>query len=115
MSTALGQWLAEWAGGRLDAATFTARLGAGRCLLILDGIDEVPIVHGDGHRRTCPRACLLAALAHGLDDSTQAGNRLLLTSRPYGLRPEDLRRLNLPEAPLAALDEGLQSLLICRW
>jgi formylglycine-generating enzyme required for sulfatase activity len=115
LSAALGHWLADWAGGRLDAPTFAALLGAGRCLLILDGIDEVPVVHGDGDRRTCPRACLLGALAHGLDDWTRAGNRLLLTSRPYGLRPQDLRRLALPEAPLAALDEDLQTLFIRRW
>jgi predicted MPP superfamily phosphohydrolase len=115
LSAALGGWLAEWAGGRLEAATFAALLGTGRCLLILDGIDEVPVVHGDGVRRTCPRASLLAALAHGLGDWTRAGNRLLLTSRPYGLRPDELRRLALPEAPLAALDEGLQSLFIRRW
>jgi hypothetical protein len=115
LSAALGQWLAEWSGGRLDAATFTTLLGAGRCLLILDGIDEVPIVHGEGERRTCPRACLLAALAHGLDDWMRAGNRLLLTSRPYGLTPADLHRLHLPEAPLAALDQDLQALFIRRW
>jgi len=115
LSTTLGHWLTDWAGGRLDAATFTALLDTGRCLLILDGIDEVPIVQGDGNRRTFPRACLLAALADARDAWTQTGNRLLLTSRPYGLRPQDLRRLALPEAPLAALDADLQSLFIQRW
>ena len=115
LSAALGRWLADSAGGRLDAATFAALLDAGRCLLILDGIDEVPIVHGDGNRRTFPRACLLAALAHAIDDWTRAGNRLVLTSRPHGLRPEDLRRLHLPEAPLSALEADLQSLFIQRW
>ena len=38
----------------------------------------------------------------------KAGNRVLLTSRPYGLDSYGLRRLGLPQAPLEPLPEPLQ-------
>ena len=38
---------------------------------------------------------------------TQAGNRLLITSRPCSLRAEDIQRLGPPEAPLAQLESDL--------
>ena len=43
------------------------------------------------------------------------GNRVLLTSRPYGLEPEDTNTLGLPEAGLAPLPEELQELFVARW
>jgi formylglycine-generating enzyme required for sulfatase activity len=114
--TALGGWLAGRTGAeRMPSSTFAALLKAGRALLILDGVDEVPLSDGPEPRRTYPRAGLLAALADGRETWTEAGNRLLVTSRPYGLRAEDMARLGLPEAPLSALEDELQALFIRRW
>ena len=36
-----------------------------QALLILDGVDEVPLTDGLANQQTYPRACLLAALADG--------------------------------------------------
>lgn len=45
----------------------------------------------------------------------QAGNRLLLTSRPYGLDEAGLARIGLPGAPLEPMPGKLQALFIERW
>ncbi|EGV28619.1 Sulphatase-modifying factor protein [Thiorhodococcus drewsii AZ1] len=111
----LGHWLAERSCGRLPVEDLSALMDTGRCLLIFDGVDEVPVVSSAPAHRTCPRACLLDALSSGRETWTRLGNRLLLTSRPYGLRPEDAQRLGLPDAPLAELDDDLQQLFIRRW
>ncbi len=116
LADALGHWLQERAGREhISAESFVALLEQGRTLLILDGVDEVPISDGEEQRRTYPRACLLSALAGGQADWTEAGNRLLVTSRPYGLDTPDIQRLGLPEATLVALEEKLQRLFIERW
>jgi hypothetical protein len=116
LKDALGRWLENRAGAeRVSGEDFLALLEAGRVLLILDGVDEVPVTDGPESNRVYPRACLLAALADGREDWIRAGNRLLITSRPYGLRAEDIRRLGLPEAPLSPLQEALQDLFIERW
>ncbi len=116
LATALGEWLERWAGaGCIDCDTFTALLQAGLVLLILDGVDEVPLSDGIEQTQTYPRACLLSGLSEGREAWTSAGNRMLVTSRPYGLREDEIRRLGLPEAPLLALEEEIQSLFIRRW
>ena len=95
----------------LSGAVFRAELKAGRCLLIFDGVDEVPESRGDD----LPRRNLLSGLADALPAWRRAGNWLLLTSRPYGLEAEDLRRLDLPLAELAELPDTLQQLFVRRW
>jgi hypothetical protein len=65
--------------------------------------------------RHLPRRNLLTGLADALADWHKAGNRVLLTSRPYGLSANDRRRLDLAEAPLAELPGPLQATLIRRW
>ena len=95
----------------LSGAVFRAELKAGRCLLIFDGVDEVPESRGDD----LPRRNLLSGLADALPAWRKAGNWLLLTSRPYGLEAEDQRRLGLPLAELAELPRRLQQLFVCRW
>lgn len=95
----------------LSGAVFRAELKAGRCLLIFDGVDEVPESRGDD----LPRRNLLSGLADALPAWRKAGNWLLLTSRPYGLEAEDLRRLGLPLAELAELPHELQTLFVRRW
>ncbi|MCK6396244.1 SUMF1/EgtB/PvdO family nonheme iron enzyme [Zoogloea sp.] len=104
-------WLDKTRPGELTGETFRAELKAGRCLLILDGVDEVPESRGDD----LPRRNLLTGLADALPAWRKAGNWLLLTSRPYGLEAEDQRRLGLPIAELADLPYPLLRLFVRRW
>jgi len=108
----LGASLDKTKPGGLDAAAFFEELKAGRALLILDGVDEVPETLPGGHR---PRQNLITGLADALPGWLQQGNRVLLTSRPYGLNDADRRRLNLPLAELAELPEALQHTFVRRW
>ena len=81
------------------------------CLLILDGVDEVPEnVNGDHPRRN-----LLSGVADALPDWLKAGNRVLLTSRPYGLDNAEHRKLRIASAELADLPDELQDIFIRRW
>ncbi|MCB1909051.1 MAG: DUF4062 domain-containing protein, partial [Rhodocyclaceae bacterium] len=111
LSAALADWLDQSRPGGLDAESFLARLAAGPCLLIFDGVDEVPEAIGADR----PRQNLLSGLADALPGWLAAGHRVLLTSRPYGLGPEDRRRLGLPVAELAELPGELQHAFVRRW
>lgn len=91
---------------------FREELAAGRCLLILDGVDEIPETLPGGH---LPRRNFITGLADALRDWSQRGHRVLLTSRPYGLSAEDRRQIGLAEAPLAELPDPLQALFVRRW
>ena len=62
-----------------------------------------------------PRELLLSGLADALPAWEEAGNRTLLTSRPYGLDEAGLARLGLPRAPLEPLPKPLQELFVARW
>ena len=109
--------------GGLDAACVTAHREAGRLLLgelqrlarSLDGFDEVPISSGSGAATWYPRAMLLCALAEAVPAWTAAGNRVLVTSRPYGLSESEAAQLGLETARIAELDGALRQLLIRRW
>jgi len=111
LEDALACWLEATRPGGLGAELFRAELAAGRCLIILDGVDEVPQRQGDH----LPRKNLLSGLADALPAWLKAGNRVLLTSRPYGLDEEDRRRLALPVAELLELPDPLQDTFIRRW
>ena len=111
LEASLAGWLDKTRPGELTGEVFRAELKAGRCLLILDGVDEVPESRGDD----LPRRNLLAGLADALPAWRKAGNWLLLTSRPYGLEAEDQRRLGLPTAELAELPGPLMQLFVRRW
>lgn len=103
---ALDRWLAERMPGGLTWAALKPRIDRGQAVLIFDGADEVPAAR---------RATLFSGLAQSLPTWLQAGNRVLLTSRPYGLAESDLRRLGLPHAPLDKLDAKFQAYLVRRW
>jgi hypothetical protein len=117
----LEQSLAAWLdkknpGGLHWSAHVKPHLEQGLALLLFDGVDEVPSREEDravGHYY--PHAMLLSGLASAVQKWRQQGNRILITSRPYGLQPEEVKRLDLPEAPLTALDDPLQKLLVDRW
>lgn len=111
LEVALAGWLAAAKPGGLTPEVWREELTHGRCLLILDGADEVPETLGP-HR---PRRNLLSGLADALPEWLKAGNRILLTSRPYGLDDADRRSLNLPQADLGELPEPLQETFVRRW
>lgn len=111
LEASLAGWLDETRPGDLTGEAFAAELKAGRCLLILDGVDEVPESRGDD----LPRRNLLTGLADALPAWRRAGNWLIVTSRPYGLDAEDQRRLGLPLAELAELPDPLMRLFVRRW
>ena len=111
--------LKEWVEGkRYDGLTWSIvrkHLNAGRSLLIFDGVDEVPITVGEPPHAVSARTLLLSGLSNSIPAWTKAGNRVLVTSRPYGLDDVQIRNLGLPHFPLAELPRGLQRLLVSRW
>ncbi len=115
----LEQAMAHWADGSspegLTGALLLAHLKAGSVFLLLDGLDEVPVSDARDRATVYPRDLLLSGLADALPAWLKAGNRILLTSRPYGLDETGVHRLGLPNAPLEPLPEPLQDLFITRW
>ncbi len=111
LEESLACWISTAKPGDLTPDLFREELKNGRCLLILDGVDEVPERIGDH----LPRRNLLSGLTDALPDWRQAGNCILLTSRPYGLNDEERRVLNLPIAELAELPAPLQETFVRRW
>ena len=116
--TALQEWVDEMQPGGLAWNDVVPHLKAGSSLLILDGVDELPLTDGDGAAAWSPRECLLTGLTAAVAGWMKVGNRLLLTSRPYGLDPDQVRslkRAGLPEARMEVLPTALQDLLAARW
>jgi formylglycine-generating enzyme required for sulfatase activity len=111
LEQALCKWIDAVKPGGLTSDAFCEELRNGHCLLVFDGVDEVPETL-DKH---LPRLNLLSGLADALPVWLKAGNRLLLTSRPYGVDVTQLRRLRLPVADLAELPLPLQQTFIARW
>ncbi|MCA8950632.1 MAG: SUMF1/EgtB/PvdO family nonheme iron enzyme [Planctomycetes bacterium] len=111
----LVNWVEHDSPGGLTGAALRSFLASGRVLLVFDGFDEVPTSAGPEHARCYPRELLLSALTDALPTWTKAGARVLLTSRPYGLRPTDVQGLGLTSAPLEPLPRPLQELFVARW
>ena len=91
----------------LTGALLLAHLKAGTAFLLLDGLDEVAVTDTREQATVYPRELLLSGLADALPAWLKAGNRILLTSRPYGLDEAGLHRLGLPAAELEPLPEDL--------
>ncbi len=113
--TVLADWIEKKQPGNLNWANVQAHLERGSLFLILDGVDEVPLTHGQEGQASNPRAMLLSGLAAARSSWVERGNRLLVTSRPYGLSEADIRRVGLSHAPISDLTEPLQGLLVERW
>jgi formylglycine-generating enzyme required for sulfatase activity len=117
--TELEQALADWVDRAppegLGGDLLQTHLAQGSAFLLLDGMDEVPVSEPRGGLTLYPRALLLSGLTDALPAWERAGNRTLLTSRPYGLDEAGLDRLGLPRAPLEPLPEPLQQLFVTRW
>ena len=112
---ALERWVADRKPGGLTWPLLHDHLEHGSALVLLDGVDEVPLVHGSSSPPCRPRAMILSGLAAAAAAWRAAGNRVLVTSRPYGLTPRDQQRLGLPHAAVAELPEAVQRLLVRRW
>lgn len=113
LEDALAAWADHLEG--LSAGTVRAHIKAGTTLLLLDGLDEVPPSEIRDGVTVYPRELLLSGLADALPSWHKAGNRILLTSRPYGLDEAGLHRLSLPSTPLEPLPQPLQDLFVSRW
>ena len=95
---ALAAWIDRSLPEGLTGALLLAHLAAGSAFLLLDGLDEVPVSDTRDGATVYPRELLLSGLADALPAWLKAGNRILLTSRPYGLDEAGLHRLGLPSA-----------------
>ena len=115
LEQALATWVDRTPPDGLSGALLKAHLAQGSAFLLLDGLDEVPTSQPRDGITLYPRALLLSGLADALPHWEQAGNRTLLTSRPYGLDNAGLAKLGLPLAPLAPLPQPLQHLFVTRW
>lgn len=115
MERALAAWIDASPPEGLTGALLLAHLAAGGALLLLDGLDEVAVTDVRGGVTLFPRELLLSGLADALPAWLKAGNRVLLTSRPYGLDAAGLHRLGLPPVELEPLPGELQELFVRRW
>ncbi len=115
LEQALAAWVDRAPPDGLTGALLQAHLAQGSAFLLLDGLDEVPTSQPRDGVTLYPRALLLTGLADALPHWDKAGNRTLLTSRPYGLDNAGLAKLGLPLAPLAPLPKPLQHLFVTRW
>ncbi len=115
LEKALAAWIDGSPPPALSGALLKDHLAAGSAFLLLDGLDEVAVSETRDGITVYPRALLLSGLADALPVWRAAGNRILLTSRPYGLDEAGLARLDLPRAPLEPLPDPLQELFVTRW
>lgn len=115
LERAIVDWIDASPPDGLNGKLFLDHLVAGSALLLLDGLDEVAVSAPGGPLTIYPRALLLSGLIDALPVWRDAGNRVLLTSRPYGLDQDGVHRIGLPEAWLEPLPDELQDLFIQRW
>jgi predicted MPP superfamily phosphohydrolase len=111
----LAKWVESSKPGGLTWACVAQHLEDGQGLVIFDGVDEVPLEGGEGITVSYPREMLISGLADAVSEWHKKGNRLLITSRPYGLSMQDANRLGLTHAPIDRLDDKLQELLAHKW
>jgi formylglycine-generating enzyme required for sulfatase activity len=115
LTRALESWITATRPGDLEWAVVKAHLDKGSTLLIVDGVDEVPLTHGEPSRPSSPRDMVLSGLAAAMPDWIRLGNRVLVTSRSYGVTEPRAETLGLLHAPIAELDAAAQNLLVRRW
>lgn len=111
LEDALAAWIDATSPGGLTLRAFLEVLERGTCVLVFDGVDEIPERLGADYARSN----FLTGLADALPHWTAAGNRVLLTSRPYGVEDAERRNLGLAQADLAALPRELQDVFVHRW
>ena len=112
---ALRRWIEDNRPGELGWLLVEAHLKQGSALILLDGMDEVPLTWGESEDAAQPRSMLLSGLSEAIPAWIQAGNRVLLTSRPYGMTTAQASRMNLRASLIGDLPGPLQRLLAKRW
>ena len=112
---ALQQWLDKKQPGGLCWRQVAAQLEHGTALIVFDGVDEVPLVRTNDDMTWHPRTLLLTGISDAIAHWSDAGNRVLVTSRPYGLDDGQRQRLGLPHAPIEEMAEPLQNLIVQRY
>ncbi|MFN7768885.1 MAG: SUMF1/EgtB/PvdO family nonheme iron enzyme [Planctomycetaceae bacterium] len=115
LEQSLGEWVEKTRPHGLERTVFESHLKQGMVLLILDGVDEVPMNDGAQGHPAPMRRPLIAGLGPACVRWIAANNRVLITSRPYGLSHAEVSQLGLPAVPIADLDPTLQWLLVQRW
>ena len=115
LEEALSSWIDKKQLTGISGSDLASHLAHGSTLLILDGVDEVPLSHGDEQSLSSPREMLMSGLMDALPQWHGKGNRVRLTSRPYGLSEDSQRRLDLRSSSISTLTSELQSLLVRRW
>jgi len=112
---AIHHWLTDKPLLGLAGDQFQNLLNTGSMLLILDGVDEVAEERTDKDSIHYPRHALLTGLADALPHWQASGNRILMSSRPYGINAIQRQQIGLPMAELLPLDQTLQELFVHRW
>lgn len=106
LEDAVANWLETTGAPGIDADLLRAHAEHGSALFVFDGVDEVP---------PAKRVKLLEALVLAQSQWIGLGNRMVVTSRPYGLTDGEVRQLGLPSLPIRPLPEALQWHLVRRW
>ncbi len=115
LEDAFAHWLDRTQPGGLNGSSWRALIDSGECLMILDGVDELQTLYRKGGQSHLPRANFLSGLGDALPYWLQRNNRVLLTSRPYGLSSPDQQKLGLATTELQVLETPLQHTFIRRW
>ncbi len=76
LEDALAAWLDQKRPGGLGAEPFRRNLAAGNCLLLLDGMDEVPVSRERGGEILYPRKALISGLADALGYWKEQGKKI---------------------------------------
>ena len=108
----LGNWADQHAAHGLDGELLLRHLQQGTTFLILDGFDEVPLSRDVGDRTVYPRQRLIDALKDAVPIWNEAGNRILITSRPSGFSGT---AFGIESVDLAPMPEPMQTLFAERW
>jgi formylglycine-generating enzyme required for sulfatase activity len=115
IESAISQYVDAKRYGRLTSDVMRQHLEDGSLLLILDGLDEIPLSGGDPENPCEPRAMFISGLNSAAKTWTLRNNRLLLTSRPYAMSDAGAHKSPLRTAPISELDLPMRALLVERW
>jgi hypothetical protein len=111
----ISAWVEEYHPPELTWPIINSHLDRGTGLMIFDGVDEVPITRTSGQNILFPRDMIVSGLSSFISSRCRTDNRLLVTSRPYGISAADQRKLKLRHAPILELDATQRELLVTHW